>query len=51
MAAHGAMHSGVEAAEATAELGLAGIPPRVADDEPDDRSDGAADPGVAVATP
>lgn len=35
MAAHGALHSGTEAVEATAELGLAGVPPVVADDEPD----------------
>lgn len=46
LAAHGALHSGAEAIEATAELGLAGVPPRVADDEA-----GAAGADVVAATP
>lgn len=50
MAAHGAMHSGAEAAEAAAELGLAGVPPFVADDEPD-AFDRGVDGGAALDEP
>ena len=45
---HGAMHSGLEAMEATAELGIAGVPPRVADDEDAATLDAEADDAEAA---